>query len=233
MADIGTILISYFEDWGLLGIFVISLLSNVVPYMTVPYLVFIALYSATNVSVYAKIAAALLGGVGAGLGKTITFSIIYSGRKLLSDEKRKQLSDLVELFRRGIFITLFIFAASPLPDDLFYVPLAIAGYSIFRFFVAVALGKTVITALAVAFGSSVSYLTGESSVSPSLMALTFMLTLAATYVIIKINWNKVMELYDKNKLLVLPEIIMQGLVIVLPFLIPLYREYQKLVSKHY
>jgi uncharacterized membrane protein YdjX (TVP38/TMEM64 family) len=221
------------ESLGIFGIFIVALLSNVLPYLTVPYLVMISLYAASSGSIIDKVAVGLAGGVGAGLGKTLLFFFFRSGRKLISNEKKEQLSKFANMFNRGIFLALFLFASTPLPDDVFYIPLSVTGYSIFRFFVAVTLGKTVITGISVAFGSSLSVLTGENNIlSPEILLATVIATLIVTYVVIKLDWDRVIEVYQKKGFLwAIIEVLFQSIVIVFFFLKPVYRKYSEYVNK--
>ncbi len=222
----------YIESLGLIGIFIVSFLSNVLPYLTVPYLVMISLYSASINSLSAKIAASLAGGIGAGLGKTLLFFLARSGRRLISSEKQDEFKRLVKVFDRGIFMALLLFAATPLPDDIFYIPISITGYSIVKFFIAVSIGKTVITSLSVAFGSSISAIAGESGVfNPRIILAVIIATLVVTYVILKINWNRVIEVYTRKGIIwAFIEIMMQTLMIVF-FLKPLYRKYTEYIDR--
>ncbi|MEB3756770.1 MAG: VTT domain-containing protein [Desulfurococcales archaeon] len=221
------------ESLGILGIFIVALLSNILPYLTVPYLVVISLYAASTGDVFDKIAVGLAGGLGAGLGKTILFFLFRTGRKLISVEKREQLTKFADMFQRGIFLALLLFAATPLPDDVFYIPLSVTGYSILRFFIAVTLGKTVITSLSVAFGSSLSILTGETSImSPEIILATIIATLIITYVVVKMDWDRVIIVYKKKGFIwAIIEVLFQSTVIILFFLKPLYNKYSKYVNK--
>ncbi|MET1128370.1 MAG: VTT domain-containing protein, partial [Thermoproteota archaeon] len=129
--------------------FFIAFFGNVIPYMTVPYLVAIAGYGAALPGFGSKAIAAVSAALGAGLGKVVVFSMGRSIHRVLPQGTRENLSVFASAFRRGVFIAVFIFAALPLPDDVLYVPLGVAGYSLLYFFVAVTLGKLVITSLAI------------------------------------------------------------------------------------
>ncbi|MCE4606723.1 MAG: VTT domain-containing protein [Desulfurococcales archaeon] len=220
------------ESLGILGIFIVALLSNILPYLTVPYLVVISLYAASNGNAVDKIAVGLAGGLGAGLGKTILFFLFRTGRKLISMEKREQLTKFADMFQRGIFLALLLFAATPLPDDVFYIPLSVTGYSIIRFFIAVTLGKTVITGLSVAFGSSLSILTGGTSImSPEILVAIVIATLIITYVVVKMDWDRVIVVYKKKGFMwAIIEVLFQSIVIILFFLKPLYNRYSEYVN---
>ncbi len=221
------------ENLGILGIFIVAFLSNILPYLTVPYLVIISLYAASTGNAIDKIAIGLAGGIGAGLGKTILFFFIRTGRKLISTEKREQLTKFADMFQRGIFLALLLFAATPLPDDVFYIPLSVTGYSILRFFIAVTLGKTVITGMSVAFGSSLSILTGETSImSPEIILATIIVTLIITYVVVKMDWDRVIVVYKKKGFIwAIIEVLFQSIVIIFFFLKPLYNKYTGYLNK--
>lgn len=186
------------KSYGLLGIFIVSLIGNAIPYFTVPYLLIIALYGST-VELQAQIFVALSGGFGAAIGKVIILLMGRVARYILSEESKKNLEVFLELARKSIFLAILLFAALPVPDDILYFPLGVSGYSPFLFFSAVAIGKIFITWLAVAFG----YLIISIGKYPWwISSLTLIvLTLIITYLTVKINWIKAMEIGNKAGLL--------------------------------
>ncbi len=177
--------------YGPIGIFLVSFLGNVVPYSTIPYLIFIVQYGATVREAIGMVEIAILGGIGAALGKVIVLLIGSATRKILSESAKKSMKLFMKLAGKSVFIAVMIFAATPLPDDILYIPLGVMGYSPFKFFVAAAIGKTVITYMALLFGETIRYLVGESSIATSIVSIVA--TLALMLLIVKVNWEKIIE----------------------------------------
>jgi membrane protein DedA with SNARE-associated domain len=73
----------------------------------------------------------------------------YGGRKLLK-EKNKWLKVAESWFKKNGFITIFIFALTPLPDDVVGIIGGMAKYDIRKFFIASLLGK-IILSLAISY----------------------------------------------------------------------------------
>lgn len=179
------------ESYGLLGVFLISAVSNLIPYSTVPYLFIIAIYAAAVDPVY-RILVVILGGVGAAVGKVFVFYVGKLARRAISEQSKENLRIFVNLSRRSVALAVFIFAALPLPDDIIYLPLGMTGYSVLRFFAAVTMGKIVITFLATAFGASVGAIALGYPLWLVIIALG-LLTFLLAFLILRINWLRVAE----------------------------------------
>ncbi len=200
-----------------LSAFIISLASNAIPYMTVPYLGIIAgwgLYLHNDVE---KVFVAVSGGVGAALGKVIVFLLGRSFRRILPKNTRQNVEIFAKAFKKSVFFALFLFAALPLPDDVLYVPLGVTGYNLLLFFIAVALGKIVITFLAVVFGDLIRSITGSEGLSPEALAALIIGSIVVAIIIIRINWLKIIETYnEKGVVPALAELIKQTILAMLP-----------------
>ena len=177
--------------YGPIGIFLVSFLGNVIPYSTIPYLIFIVHYGATVTETLGMIEIAILGGIGAALGKVIVLLIGSATRKILPETAKKSMKLFMKLAGKSVFIAVLVFAATPLPDDVLYIPLGAMGYSPFKFFVAAAIGKTIITSMALLFGETIRYLVGESSTIASIVAVVA--TLILMFLIVKVNWEMIIE----------------------------------------
>jgi len=180
---------------GPIGIFLASLLGNAVPYATVPYLVIIVQYFAAIKHTFLDIIiVAIMGGLGAAMGKIIVYSIGRAARYALSQETKENLRLFTKLMGKSVFIAIFLFAALPLPDDVLYVPLGVSGYSLMKFFIACSLGKIIITFLAAMLGAIWAQVM-EITKIPIWISLpsALIVSIIITYVITAINWVKVLE----------------------------------------
>ncbi len=173
-----------------LGAFIVSLLGNAVPYTTIPYLVWIMLTAPEYRDPLEKAAIIIAAGVGAALGKVIVYSFGRAAHHVLPEHVKENMEMFAKLFEKWGFLAIFIFAASPLPDDILYIPLGVAGYNPVLFFTAVALGKIVITAMAVAFSDILSSFTGGAT-SPAFVAALILVSIVVTVIIARIDWFRV------------------------------------------
>jgi len=84
---------------------------------------------------------AILAAVTATLAKQIIFYASYGGRKIISDKTKKRMLPFQRLVKKYGAAAAFVAAATPIPDDLVYVPLGLAKYNPRRFFISTLLGK--------------------------------------------------------------------------------------------
>ncbi|AEM39171.1 SNARE-associated Golgi protein [Pyrolobus fumarii 1A] len=182
-----------------LGAFIVSLLGNAIPYTTVPYLVWIALTAPEYSDPLVKALVIVFAGLGAAIGKLIVFTMGRAAHAVLPEHVRENMEYFAKLIKKWGFLAIFLFAALPLPDDILYIPLGIAGYSITLFFIAVALGKIVITALAVMTGDILASMTGaEGGFNAQFILALLVLSFIVTYVIARIDWMRVTRAMEEG-----------------------------------
>ncbi|MEM2506875.1 MAG: VTT domain-containing protein [Nitrososphaeria archaeon] len=182
--------------YGYIGIFVVSLISNSIPYVSLPYLALIVFMAPFLGS---TIIAVLASALGATIGKVIILFLGRSFRAILSEKTKENLECFNELFKKWSFVAVFLFAALPLPDDVIYIPLGISGYRLLPYFVAVFAGKIIVTALAILFGKAFIEIACNYNISFEVsFALLIVITLIITYIAIKVNWKNVIEAYNKG-----------------------------------
>ena len=85
----------------------------------------------------------LSAGIGSALGEFTGYGLGYGGRKLMK-KKSRWLKVAENWFKRNGFITIFIFALTPLPDDVVGIIGGITKYDARKFFIASFLGKTIL-----------------------------------------------------------------------------------------
>ncbi len=189
---------------GPLGLFLAAFISNLIPGFPAVYLALVATYAALVDNVYANIAALVLAGVGAGLGKVLVFLVSnYLGSKSRSIQRRREQAKwILGRAGKGVFLTVFLFAALPLPDDLLYIPLGIAGYRLVPFVVAVVLGKIVMTGIAVFLGKAyrgvLDKFMGGGTTPVSLEVLiagALVGSIVLSYVVLAMDWKKLYDVY--------------------------------------
>ncbi len=192
MSDIISWLINIANSFGgYLGIFIISILGNLIPFIPIPYLVAVYLYSA-YIPGSNPVLVGMVSGLGGGLGKLIVFVISYGASHLVPEEKMKQFITLKKMLGNYGALAVFIFAATPSPDDVVIALLGIMRYNVTKFFVSVTLGKIVISILTAYLGKSIVIILGEENFWYSLIISIAIFTIAMI-VITLLDWMKIME----------------------------------------
>lgn len=126
-------------ELGYLGILIISFVGSLIPFIPVPY--FPLLITASFNSNFNPHLIAIVSAAGVVAAKTIIFFASYYGRKVLSDKTKHRMLPLQKLVSRYGWPGAFIAAATPIPDDLVYIPLGLAKYSPWKFATATFAGK--------------------------------------------------------------------------------------------
>jgi len=191
-----TDLFPFDESLGYLGLFALSFFGSVVIFLPVPF--FILLVTMSLDPQFDPNALALVSAAGATAGKMIVFYGSYYGRRILPDETKRRMRPLQKLVSRYGWPAAFIAAATPVPDDLVYIPLGLSKYNPMLFLSATFAGKIVLTEI-IAWGTRAGF---SSSIQPllenvkdvSLIYISMIVFIAITAVIIyytlKINWAK-------------------------------------------
>ena len=129
----------------LLGIFVTSIIGNVIPFFPVPYLLFVVFVASTDTGL-SLIPVATIAALGASIGKFTSYTLGYGAGRAFSGSKTK-FDSLRKLLGGSAFLAAFAFAALPLPDDVIFIPLGVMRYSPVKTFVSLFTGKFVLTLL--------------------------------------------------------------------------------------
>jgi membrane protein YqaA with SNARE-associated domain len=179
------------NQFGYFGVFVISFIGSVSVVFPVPYTLIIPLLG----TILDPIFIAISGGLGSAVGEFSGYLIGYSGRAVVSEERRKNMSYMVKLFQKYGPIAIFLFALTPLPDDLLFIPLGIMRYPFLRSFIPALIGKTLMTFILAYAGQQyfglIESLFGESGWIGILF--TLILLIVIIFAMIKIDWEKLFE----------------------------------------
>ena len=147
---------------GYLGLGIVSFLGSLIPFVPVPSFILLATMSVGdqyNLHILVFLSAALSAGA-----KQIIFYLSYGGRKIISEKSKKRMRPFQRLVKRYGAGAAFFAAATPIPDDMVYVPLGLAKYNPKRFFIATFTGKVVLHYIIVL----ISHFLGLSLVEPFL-----------------------------------------------------------------
>ncbi len=182
---------------GFPGIFVISLVSNSIPFVGIPYLAVVAGYAAIYTSPIDRALLIVSSAAGATVGKIIIYFLGSTVRLKLSKESEENLKTFLRLAKRSMFLAIVIFASTPLPDDVLYVPLGVMGYPLPQYFLAIFIGKMVLTTVVIYYLGWVIELTVNSE-SPAVSVAAIILTIYLTYLALKIDWRGVLNELERK-----------------------------------
>ncbi|MCE2509220.1 MAG: VTT domain-containing protein [Nitrosopumilaceae archaeon] len=193
-----SILFPFDPGLGYLGLGLLSFFGSLVPFIPVPSFILLATMSVGDT--FNLHVLALLSAVTAAAAKQIIFYASYGGRRIISDKTRRRMLPFQRLVRRYGAAAAFTAAATPIPDDLVYVPLGLAKYNPLRFFVATLSGKIVLHYIIVA----ISHYLGLSLVEPALESaedmgdvyvgvIVFGVAMAAVVVLLlRLDWERIL-----------------------------------------
>src|SRR4030043_1515720 len=130
---------SFAAQFGLFGIFLISFLGATSVFIPIPYTVVI--FTLGGLQAFDPLLIAVAAGTGAAIGEFSGYLIGFGGRRVIGERYKKKMDLLTRLFKKFGPIVIFIFALTPLPDDLLFIPLGVMRYSLIRAFIPALLGK--------------------------------------------------------------------------------------------
>ena len=127
---------------GYLGLTIVSFFGSLIPFVPIPSFVLVATMAVgEQFDIHLLVLIAALTSTAA---KQIIFYASYGGRKIISDKTKKRMKPFQKLVKRYGGSAAFVAAATPIPDDLVYIPLGLAKYNPKRFFIATLSGKVVL-----------------------------------------------------------------------------------------
>lgn len=183
-------------ELGYLGLLIISFVFSLIPFVPVPY--FPVLITAAFNRNFDPHLIAISSAAGIVAAKTIIFFVSYYGRAVLSDKTKKRMLPLQRLVSRYGWPGAFVAAATPIPDDIVYIPLGLAKYSPWKFATATFAGKVVMNE-AIVWGSIFlgrpfveSYLTETTDTTSLVIAAVVSIAIlgVVVYYSLKIDWAK-------------------------------------------
>jgi len=192
-------LFPFTPEVGYLGLAIVSFFGSLIPFVPIPSFVLVATMAVgEQFDIHVLVIIAALTSTAA---KQIIFYISYGGRKIISEKTKKRMKPFQKLVKRYGGSAAFVAAATPIPDDLVYIPLGLAKYNPKRFFVATLLGKIVLYYVIVL----ISHYMGLSLLEPILQDIEdplpvyigiIILGLAMTITVIlllRLNWERILS----------------------------------------
>jgi membrane protein DedA with SNARE-associated domain len=192
-------------QYGYFGVFLISLIGALSIIFPIPYTVIIFTLGGLKVGeawVFEPLLIAVAAGIGSAIGEFSGYLLGFGGRKAISGKYRKKMDFLVRVFNKYGPITIFLFALTPLPDDLLFIPMGVMRYSIIKAFIPALIGKFCMN-LIVAYSGRFSIhiirdIFGVESdwISALIgMVLAIVLLIIVFVIMFKIDWEKLFEKY--------------------------------------
>jgi len=204
-----------------LGVFLISIFGNFTIIFPVPYVIALIVISAViGFPGVNPILMGIVGGLGASIGETTAWLIGKGSQNALKDsEKMNRMKTYVD--KGWAPILIFIFAATPLPDDAFLIVLGLASYSILKTLIYCFIGKFVLCFLCSAlpiwladtqlgdflFGLfGINLEAAELGVIPQstpieiiTSTITWSLTILIVFLLVYIDWGKLLNKIMRNE----------------------------------
>lgn len=155
----GEQLTNFLHNYGLLGAFLNSFISNASLGMPIPYTpLFLLLASQAQSNVF-LITLIVISAIGCTLGEVVSYYIGRGVSTAILKENRTAafMKQVVEERPRLIWLCVFFGAATPFPDDLIVIPLGLMNYPVKWMVLPILLGKAVFLGV-VAFLSRYAFL---------------------------------------------------------------------------
>lgn len=192
-------------QYGYFGVFLISLIGALSIIFPIPYTVIIFTLGGLKVGdawVFEPLLIAVAAGIGSAIGEFAGYLLGVGGRKAISEKYKKKMDFLVKVFNKYGPITIFLFALTPLPDDLLFIPMGVMRYSIEKVFIPALIGKFCMN-LIVAYSGRFSIqiirdIFGVESdwISTLIgMVIAIVLLIIVFVIMFKVNWEKYFEKY--------------------------------------
>jgi membrane protein YqaA with SNARE-associated domain len=182
-------------QYGYFGIFLISLLGAMSVFVPIPYTVVI--FALGGLQTFDPLWIAVAAGIGSTIGEFSGYLIGFGGRKVISGKYKKKMDFLMKLFKKFGPVVIFIFALTPLPDDLLFIPLGVMRYSVLQAFIPALLGKF-FSNLIIAYSGKFSVqiirelfgVEGEGMSALIGIILALVLMVIVFVIMFKVDWEK-------------------------------------------
>ena len=191
-------LFPFTPEVGYLGLTIVSFIGSLIPFVPIPSFILVATMAVGDQ--FDIHALALIAAITSTVAKQIIFYVSYGGRKIISEKTKKRMKPFQKLVKRYGGSAAFVAAATPIPDDLVYIPLGLAKYNPKRFFIATLLGKLVLFYVIVL----ISHYMGLSLLEPILQDIedpmpvyvgivVFAIAMSVIIILLlRLNWEKIL-----------------------------------------
>jgi membrane protein DedA with SNARE-associated domain len=179
--------------YGYPGVFAASLVGSLVPFLPLPYLIVVVLLSGS----LDPLTLGVVAGIGGALGKTTSYLLGRSGYFVSGESSRRNLEFLGSFLGKYGDLGVFIFAVTPLPDDLYLVPLGMVKFPFWRFMAVNTSGKVILSTAVAYFGrgyfSFAGFYLGADQLFSTVLIIA--LTLVTTVLLARADWGLAYKMY--------------------------------------
>jgi len=207
--------------WGIfIGVFIISIFGNFTVIFPIPYtLALVTAATDPTIQAWHVIVMGIFAGAGASIGEVTAWFLGRASKNVIEDGMEKQVARAQRWIDKGLApIIIFLFAATPLPDDAVLVFIGLLGYALWKTVIWCFLGKIVLTSATglaakylgeTAFGEKILWLfglkLGESGVTASepagwISALVWIASIAVIGVVLFIDWGDIWNFLSRSML---------------------------------
>lgn len=153
-------LIRTMMKYGLLGSFFISIIGNSSLVLQVPYYPVIIIMGSQAPNLFYLTILSIVSGVGMMIGEVVSYYIgrgaSYLIKGKVGSSRYRNINDMISKRPKLIPLLIFVFALSPLPDDLLIIPLGLIKYDVRKMILPSLFGKTILASV-FSFGGYYAY----------------------------------------------------------------------------
>jgi membrane protein DedA with SNARE-associated domain len=191
-------LFPFASEVGYIALSLVSFFGSLIPFVPIPSFVVLATMAVGDT--FNLHILAILAAVTATLAKQIIFYVSYGGGRIISEKTRKRMKPFERLVKKYGGAVAFVAAATPIPDDLVYIPLGLAKYNPRRFFLATLSGKLVLSYIIVL----TAHFVGLSILDPLIeniedastiylgMIVFAVILIAIIILLLRLDWEKIL-----------------------------------------
>lgn len=185
-------------DDGYLILALVNFFGSLVPFVPLPGFLFLATMSVGNE--YDLHVLALVSAITATAAKQIIFFVSFGGRKIMNQKTRTRMRPFERLVKRYGAAAAFVAAATPIPDDIIFVPLGLAKYNPKRFLIATLAGKLVLSYVIVFISHNIGlsfiepFLENVDDATPVYVGIVIFgaIMTAVIVLLLKLDWQRIM-----------------------------------------
>lgn len=193
-------------QYGYFGVFAISLVGALSILLPVPDSLAVFTLSGLTVGgsyVFEPVWIAVAAGFGSTIGEFSGYLLGFGGRRKITGKYKKNVDFLVKVFNRFGAIAIFIFALTPLSDDLIFIPLGVMRYNPVKAILPALAGKFLM-GLIIAYGGqySIEFIQDVFGFGSELIfsLLIFAVGIVLMIVMFRIDWEKYFGKYLNGRI---------------------------------
>jgi len=207
--------VAFGESNGLWAAFLLSAFGNTSILIVIPYsyIVFQLAISASGVlPVWYPLVLGVISGLGAGIGEVTSYVVgrlFRKSEKLVNGDLGKKFERMRKTFEahpKMIPFFVFLFAATPMPDDVILVPFGVMKYSYWKTIIPCMLGKMVLCIMLAYLGyilgndiqnTPLKFLKPSETSNPGDDVIGLIPLFLVVWLMIRVDFQKVMEYFQK------------------------------------